>query len=273
MPCSLCGISGHNKRSCKKVSLIMTHSILWKFLNARDPWECVRCLLEYYDIPLECHQWIVSVSLPVKIPVCPVTINLLHVHNSEDIPINTLYTKDLGGDLGSNDSMYYDVAKTLYTPTLERGKRENRMERYQRIIGYECNCTILCVQRDLLRPGFRGIDKKYTIHSQRTPGYSHEEVWHSSNPVPFDMRKEEFWPEFRHYIQMCNLDEHQKYSTKKMYTKLVEKYGAAAHYKAAKACEHTRLYKNVGKWRKDELVRAYPTLYGKGGWANKLKKQ
>jgi hypothetical protein len=87
------------------------------------------------------------------------------------------------------------------------------------------------------------------------------------------MRKEEFWPEFRHYIQMCNLDEHHKYSTRNMYTKLVEKYGGAAHYKAAKACEHTRLYKNVGKWRKDELVRAYPTLYGKGGWANKLKKQ
>ena len=72
---------------------------------------------------------------------------------------------------------------------------------------------------------------------------------------------------------MCNLDEHQKYSTKKMYTKLVEKYGGAAHYKAAKACEHTRLYKNVGNWRKNELARAYPTLYGKGGWANKLKKQ
>jgi hypothetical protein len=28
------------------------------------------------------------------------------------------------------------------------------------------------------------------------------------------------------------------------------------------------LYKNVGNWRKNELVRAYPTLYGKGGWAN-----
>ena len=251
----------------------MVHCIPWKYLNARDPWECVNTLLEYYDIPLECHQWIVSVSLPMKIPVCPVTINLLRVHNSKDIPINILYTKDLGGDLGSNDSMYYDVAKTLYTPTLEQGKRENRMERYQRIIGiYECNCTILCVQRDLLRPGFKGINKKYTIHSQRTPGYSHEEVWHYSNPVPFDMRKEEFWLEFRHYIQMCNLDEHQKYSTKKMYTTLVKKYGGAAHCNVApQACEHTRLYKNVGNWRKNELVRAYPTLYGKDGWANNLK--
>jgi hypothetical protein len=247
---------------------IMTHSITWKFLNAQDPWECVRCLLEYYDIPLECHQWIVSVSLPMKIPVCPVTIKLLRVHNSKDIPINTLYAKDLGGDLGSNDNMYYDVAKTLYTPTLEQGKREKRMERYQRIIGYECNCTILCVQGDWPCAGFNGTDKKYMVPS-RYGGGNHETVWHASEPVPSAMRKEDFWPEFRHYIQMCNLDEHQKYSTKKMYTKLVKKYGGAAHYKAAKACEHTRLYTNVGNWRKYELARAYPTLYGKGGWAKK----
>jgi hypothetical protein len=31
--------------------------------------------------------------------------------------------------------------------------------------------------------------------------------------------------------------------------------------------------KPVGKYRKFELVAIWPTLYGKGGWANKLKKQ
>ena len=67
---------------------------------------------------------------------------------------------------------------------------------------------------------------------------------------------------------MCNLDEHHKYSTRNMYTKLVEKYEGRLEYNFAKGCEHTQLYKNVGKWRKDELARAYPSLYGKGGWAN-----
>ena len=283
MPCSLCGISGHNKKSCKKVSLscgytpfnrimsaktIMTHSIPWKFLNARDPWGCVSWLLEYYDIPLECHQWIVSVSLPMKIPVCPVTIKLLRVHNSKDIPINLLYTKVLGGNLGSNDKMYYDVAKTLYTPTLEQGKRNYSMERFERPNPWSEKPVILCVQSDRLCAGFNGIDKKYMVPS-RYGGGKHEVVWHASEPVPSAMRKEDFWPEFRHYIQMCGLDKHQKYSTKKMYTTLVKKYGGAAHYNSAKACEHTRLYTNVGNWRKNELARAYPTLYGKGGWAKK----
>ena len=182
------------------VNSVMEHCIPWKFLNSTDPWSCVRYLLEYYDIPMECCTYIKSISLPLKIPQCPVSVILSRVHNSKDIPINILYTKDLGGNLGSNDNMYYDVAKTLYTPTLEQGKRENRMERFERIIGCECNCTKkrynqqirLDVQRDILRPGFKGINKKYTIHSQRTPGYSHEEAWHYSDPIPFDMRKEEF---------------------------------------------------------------------------------
>ena len=246
----------------------MTHSIPWKYLNAQDPWECVDSLLDYYGIPPECCAYIISVSLPMKIPVCPVTIKLLRVHNSKDIPINLLYTKVLGGNLGSNDNMYYDVAKTLYTPTLEQGKRDYSMERFERPNPWSEKPVILCVQSDRLCAGFNGIDKKYIVPSRYGSG-KHETVWHSSEPVPSPMRKEEFWPEFRHYIQMCNLDKHQKYSTKRMYTTLVKKYGGAAHYNSAKACEHTRLYTNVGNWRKNELARAYPTLYGKGGWAKK----
>ena len=55
-----------------------------------------------------------------------------------------------------------------------------------------------------------------------------------------------------------------------MYTNYVEKYSGIGHLKAAKQCEHVRLYKNVGEWRKNELSRAYPTLYGNNGWVKKL---
>ena len=69
---------------------------------------------------------------------------------------------------------------------------------------------------------------------------------------------------------MCELNRHQKFSTIEMYTNYVEKYGDRGHLQAAKRCEHVRLYKNVGGWRKNELSRAYPTLYGKNGWVKKL---
>ena len=46
-----CGHTPFNRIMSAKT--VMTQSIPWKFLNARDTWVCVSWLLEYYDIPLE----------------------------------------------------------------------------------------------------------------------------------------------------------------------------------------------------------------------------
>lgn len=312
MTCSICGRVGHNRRTCSwrpldidvsclcehkpfnRIMLIQSattiqsamrswfsrlkanrvHSSAWKFLNASDPWSSVQFLLDYYDVPYECQKNIVSMSLPSKLPQCPSVIRMLRVHNTPHIQINSEYLHELGKSM--DDELYYDVAKTLYTPPPPDTKIKFFSKKHG-LLSYKLYFNTLklgevgsyiYLQNDILKLDMY-YEKEYLIKERFSKGKIMIK-WYTGLPVPADMRKEEFWPEFRHYIHMCELNRHQKFSTIEMYTNYVEKYGSREHLKAAKQCEHVRLYKNVGGWRKNELSRAYPTLYGKNGWVKKL---
>ena len=301
MPCSKCGCSGHNMRTCsqhrsqdllppffsewverglsewmeeveeveeKLVVEEKNHSSMWLFLNTGVLSRSIGFLLEYFDVPDDCQKLILDVCMPAcVIPMCPDVVCLFRVHNTCHLPINTVYNRKLGtpGDV----DLYYETAKTLYTPQPPShpsytGHHLCRIKKYKGIN----------VQEDLVKIGlYKELVPTQYMQANHFGRGKYLGTWSLSQNTPAAVRKEEFWPEYRHYIHMCKLSDHQQFSTCEMYTKLVKKHGGRAHYQSCLAIEHVRIYKNIGGWRKNELKRVYPTLYGKDGWVKKITSQ